>query len=52
VDTGERVWSSSYDEPSDSADLIRVGHRVAAAVARAIANPCGILHREGLVDTA
>ena len=28
------------------------GHRVAAAVARAIANPCGILHREGLVDTA
>ena len=52
VDTGERLWSSSYDESSDSANLIRIGHRVAAAVARARANPCGILHRERLVDTA
>jgi hypothetical protein len=52
VDTGERLWSSSYDESSDSASLIRIGHRVAAAVERPGANPCGILHREKLVDAA
>ncbi len=52
VDTGERLWSSSYDESSDSANLIRMGHRVAAAVARPRANPCAILHRERLVETA
>jgi hypothetical protein len=35
VDSGERLWSSSHDESSDSANLIRVGHRVASGVAGA-----------------